>query len=70
MNTWPGGLRHAISQSEHELWNRSNYPGTRQLCCLCDEPTGMTESTGYFDDNGIAYCQECFYLKFPEKEEA
>jgi hypothetical protein len=39
-NTWPGGRRRALSQSEHEAWNANNYPGTRALCHLCDEPTG------------------------------
>ena len=30
----------ARSQSEHESINRRQYPGTRELCCLCGEPTG------------------------------
>ena len=29
-NTWPGGVRKALHQDEHERWNASHYPGTRQ----------------------------------------
>jgi len=33
----------ARSQSEHERINAREYPGTRQLCVECDEPTGRCE---------------------------
>jgi hypothetical protein len=39
-NTWPGGIRRAISQDEHARHNASHYPGTRELCCVCDDETG------------------------------
>lgn len=39
-NTWPGGYMHAMDQEEHARWNAANYPGTRELCVLCDAPTG------------------------------
>ena len=29
-NTWLGGVRKALHQDEHERWNASHYPGTRQ----------------------------------------
>lgn len=29
-----------LSQSEHEAINAREYPGTRELCCACCEPTG------------------------------
>jgi len=52
-NTWPGGVRHAMDQNEHERWNASNYPGTLQLCQLCDEPTGRCEDDSiYIESNG------------------
>lgn len=60
MNTWPTGKRHAMDQIEHEKWNRSHYPGTRQLCCECDEPTGRCEEDAmYFNESG-PLCIECF----------
>ena len=33
---------------EHECWNASHYPGTRQLCCECEEPTGRCEEDSLF----------------------
>jgi len=60
MNTWPGGKRHPISQSEHEAWNRKHYPGTRQLCHRCGEPTGRCEDDSLLDDDGNALCEECW----------
>jgi hypothetical protein len=63
MNTWPNGIRSAMSQSEHESWNAHNYPGTLQLCCQCEEPTGRCEDDSIYDsdDNG-PFCEECFGL--------
>jgi len=52
MNTWPSGYRHAMSQKEHERWNSSHYPGTLQLCSLCDEPTGRCEEDGIWTKDG------------------
>ncbi len=59
-NTWPGGYRHAMHQDEHERWNASNYPGTRQICASCGEPTGRCEEDGHFNADGEALCEECF----------
>jgi hypothetical protein len=39
-NTWPGGYRHAMDQDQHARWNQSNYPGTREMCSICDSETG------------------------------
>jgi len=60
MNTWPNGTRHAMTQSRHMAWNQSHYPGTRQMCCLCDEPTGLCEEDGLFDGKGEPYCLDCY----------
>ena len=60
MNTWPGGKRHAMSQSEHERWNASHYPGTRQMCTECDVPTGRCEDDSLFVDETGPLCEECF----------
>ena len=59
-NSWPGGKRHAMTPDQHEAWNARNYPGTRQLCCLCDQPTGFCEEDGYRDDDVDTYCEECW----------
>ena len=47
-NTWPGGKRHAMTQDEHERWNARNYPGTLQLCCVCDHPTWRCEEDAIY----------------------
>ncbi len=59
MNTWPNGDRRAMTQSEHRDWNDHEYPGTRQLCSKCDEPTGRCEEDSIIDDDGEAYCEDC-----------
>ena len=61
MNTWPGGKRKAISQSEHEQWNAQHYPGTRQLCTECNTPTGRCEDDSIYNDDGEGpLCEECW----------
>ncbi len=62
-NTWPGGVRHAMHQDEHEAWNAGHYPGTRKLCDECDEPTGRCEEDSHADDDGNVYCDECWDAK-------
>ena len=59
-NTWPDGVRHAISQSEHERWNAGNYPGTRQMCSKCDEPTGRCEDDTLWSADEDPLCEECW----------
>lgn len=67
-NTWPGGYRRAMSQSEHDAWNQSHYPGTRQLCEECGEPTGRCEDDSiYLEDGTGPLCQEC-YREHQEKD--
>ena len=58
-NSWPGGSCHAMHQSEHERWNASNYPGTRQLCSVCDEPTGRCEEDSMRSHSGEPLCEQC-----------
>jgi len=64
-NTWPGGYRHAMFQSEHDAWNAGNYPGTLQLCSVCGEPTGRCEDDTIWSDKGEPVCEE----HAPEEEE-
>lgn len=59
MNEWPKGYKHAMTQEDHERWNDTNYPGTRQLCCKCEEPTGLCEEDGIFNDDREPYCYDC-----------
>jgi len=59
MSTWPGGCRHAMDQSEHKRWNASHYPGTRQMCSVCDEPTGRCEDDSILTDAGDPLCESC-----------
>lgn len=47
------------NQSEHERINSREYPGTRQLCITCSEPTGRCEEDGIFDIDGNPYCESC-----------
>ena len=63
MNTWPGGTKMALYQSEHEEWNAKRFPGTRQFCVECDTPTGRCEDDSlYADDDGEVgpLCEECY----------
>ena len=59
-NTWPGGYRHAMSQSEHERWNSLNYPGTLQICSACGEATGRCEEDAIWSDDGEPLCVQCY----------
>jgi hypothetical protein len=59
MNTWPGGYRHAMHQNDHESWNASHYPGTRQICTQCDQPTGRCEDDTIYNDDGDPICPDC-----------
>jgi len=58
-NTWPGGRRHAMTPNEHERWNAKHYPGTRQLCVFCDQPTGRCEEDSMFVGDDGPMCEEC-----------
>ena len=37
-----------MSQCEHNRINSGEYPGTRQLCVVCNEPTGRCEEDSIF----------------------
>ena len=56
----------ARHQHEHEAINALEYPGTRQLCSECDEPTGRCEDDSiYADDDGEIgpLCVECWHQR-------
>ena len=58
-NSWPGGCQHAMHQPDHERWNASHYPGTRQLCSVCEEPTGRCEEDSMRSRDGEPLCEQC-----------
>ena len=67
MNTWPDNIKRALDQSDHIKWNSSNYPGTRQLCCCCDNPTGRCEEDSLYLNAEFEHqsdmgplCDECY----------
>jgi hypothetical protein len=52
-----------MSQSEHEAWNARNFPGTRQLCAKCGEPTGRCEDDSLYADDDREdgpLCDQCW----------
>jgi hypothetical protein len=62
MHTWPGGHRHAMLQAEHKEWNRTHYPGTRQLCSICGQETGRCEEDSMYTDEGNGpLCIGCYH---------
>ena len=51
----------ARSQAEHEAINRREYPGTRQLCERCGEPTERCEEDAIYTDSGEGpLCVGCY----------
>lgn len=57
----------ALDQSTHEAINSSHYPGTRQLCSLCDAPTGRCEDdTMYCEFHELPQLCEACYEKHRE----
>jgi len=59
MKEWPGGKCHAMTQSEHERWNATHYPGTRQMCSICGYATGRCEEDGIWTNDGEPLCEQC-----------
>lgn len=59
MNTWPGNRRRALTQDQHEVWNRAHYPGTRQLCDRCMSPTERCEEDSILSADGDVLCGQC-----------
>lgn len=68
MNTWPNNKRRPLSQSDHEKWNAFNYPGTRQLCCTCENPTGRCEEDSIYVADLGPLCEDCSNIILEEKD--
>ncbi len=50
----------ARTQCEHEAYNAVHYPGTRQLCCQCDDPTGRCEDDTISYGDVTPLCEDCY----------
>jgi len=47
-------------QSQHNIINSKEYPGTRQICINCDEPTGRCEDDGIWSEKLDGWiCPDC-----------
>jgi len=54
------------TQCEHNKINAREYPGTRQLCVQCDQPTGRCEEDSIYLEPEFEHqsslgplCEEC-----------
>ena len=53
-------MRRAITQAEHRRINAQEYPGTRQLCVVCQQPTERCEEDAIYSDDGHGpLCEDC-----------
>ena len=55
----------ALDQATHERINAQHYPGTRQLCCECDQPTGRCEDDSIYIEDIGPLCEDCYEAKDP-----
>ncbi len=54
----------ARTQTEHALINSREYPGTRQICVICDQPTGLCEDDEIYTDAGKGpLCFDCYKME-------
>ncbi len=49
----------AMTPDQHERHNAQHYPGTRQLCTKCEEPTGRCEEDTIHGPGDEPLCEEC-----------
>lgn len=62
-------MRKAMYPKDHEAYNAKHYPGTRQLCIKCNEPTERCEEDAiYLDDGTGPLCPECFHGAIAQEE--
>ena len=60
MTDWWTGK--AWTQDVHERINATNYPGTRQICVLCDSPTGRCEEDEMYNGDIGPVCEDCWIV--------
>lgn len=52
----------ARTQGEHQMINAVEYPGTRQICEACHEPTERCEEDAiYLEDGSGPLCLNCYH---------
>ena len=49
----------AMTPDQHERYNAQHYPGTRQLCTKCEEPTERCEEDAILNVDGEPLCESC-----------
>lgn len=50
------------TQDWHARYNAINYPGTRQMCCDCGNPTDRCEDDAIYTDDGHGpICIDCYH---------
>lgn len=49
-------------QNEHERINAREYPGTRQLCECCEQPTERCEEDAFFSGDFGPLCEACYAI--------
>lgn len=59
----------ARTPREHDQHNATHYPGTRQMCVECDEPTERCEDDAIYNDDGEPICWGCFCDQHPDETE-
>lgn len=50
---------HALDQSTHAAINAHHYPGTLQMCVLCNQPTGRCEEDSRYNGDVGPLCEDC-----------
>lgn len=61
---WRRTHRH-LDQSTHALINARYFPGTRELCCSCGEPTGRAgagEDSLFNERDEGPFCEACWEI--------
>ncbi len=59
----------ARSQAEHKEINSREYPGTRQLCVECGEPTGRCEEDTFAVADSGPLCENCYTAAREQEDE-
>jgi len=57
-----GGMMKPLLQIEHAAINAIEYPGTRQICVVCEQPTERCEEDAIYTDAGHGpLCLDCYH---------
>ena len=53
----------AMSQKKHIEYNKTHYPGPRQLWCICGCPTDRCEEDSLYIDQLDPLCEDCYDIE-------